>query len=149
MSLWLTLAKIAPPVLAEARQNPALIDALFSGGKGGNDPALVPHGFRPGADSHGEDFRVLADTAEGRAEVEEGESDWRSAYPWLARATGHGCEVVEEYEVGYGPVFVLAPDEVREVAKGLVAEGWARFVELGPFYASAAAEGKGVIGGVN
>lgn len=146
MSLWLTLAKIAPPVLAEARQSPALIDALFSGG---NDPALLPQGFRPGLDSHGEDFRALGDTAEGRAEVEEGESDWRSAYPWLARATGHGCEVVEEYEFGYGPAFVLTPDEVRQVAKGLVGEGWARFLGLGPFYAAAAAEGKGVIGGVN
>ena len=146
MSMWLTLAKIAPPVLAEARQNPALIDALFSGG---NDPTLLPQGFRPGADSHGEDFRALGDIAGGRAKAEEGESDWASAYPWLARATGHGCEAVEGYEFGYGPAFVLAPDEVRQVAEGMVTEGWARFLELGPFYASAAAEGKGVIGGVN
>ncbi|MFF5965097.1 hypothetical protein ACFY64_15430 [Streptomyces collinus] len=100
-------------------------------------------------DSHGEDFRALGDIAGGRAEVEEGESDWRFAYPWLARATGHGCQVVEESEFGYGPAFVLTSDEVRQVAEGLVAEGWARFLGLGPFYASAAAEGKGVIGGVN
>jgi hypothetical protein len=37
-----TLAKIAPPALAEARQSPAPIDALFSGG---NVPALLPEGF--------------------------------------------------------------------------------------------------------
>ncbi|MDX2606263.1 hypothetical protein PV379_33315 [Streptomyces caniscabiei] len=59
MSLWLTLAKIAPPVLAEASQSPALIDALFSGGNGGkgrnggDDPALLSQGFRPGVDSLG------------------------------------------------------------------------------------------------
>ncbi|MFF6980006.1 hypothetical protein ACFZAV_20195 [Streptomyces sp. NPDC008343] len=144
--MGLTLVKIAPPLLEEARRNPELINALFFDR---DASALVPHGFRPGMDSHGEDFRALGDSAEGRAEVEEGESDWRSAYPWLARATGHGREVVEEYEFGYGPAFVLTPDEVRQIAEGLVGEGWARFLGLGPFYASAAAEGKGVIGGVN
>lgn len=30
MFLWLTFAKIASPVLAEARHGPALIDALLS-----------------------------------------------------------------------------------------------------------------------
>ena len=48
-----------------------------------------------------------------------------------------------------GPAFVLTPDEVRQAAEGLVTEGWARFLGLGPFFSSAAAEGKGVIGGVN
>ena len=87
MSMWLTLAKIQPALLKEARERPEVVRALFSDG---DDSVLLPHGFRSGADSHGEDFRTLGDIAAGRAEAEEGEPGWTSVYPWLARATGHG-----------------------------------------------------------
>jgi len=76
---------------------------------------------------------------------------------------------VEEFEFCYGPAFFLTPEEVRQVAQGLVAEGWTgdttagdwyqenedaeyendEFDDLGRFFAAAAAEGKAVIGGVN
>ncbi|MEU3277384.1 hypothetical protein [Streptomyces antibioticus] len=136
MSMWLNLAKTDPVRLREARANPELIDALF-------DAESAE------ADLHEEDYRLLADIAEGRAAAEEGSADWSSAYPWLARATGQGCETVEEYDFGYGPAFLLTPDEVRRTADGLEREGWSRFLELSAYYAKAAAEGKGVIGGVS
>ncbi|MFF3940710.1 DUF1877 family protein [Streptomyces phaeofaciens] len=139
MSMWLNLAKTDPARLREARENPELIDALFSDE---DDPEQA-------ADLHEEDYRTLAEIAEGRAAAEEDSADWTSAYPWLARATGHGCETVEEYDFGYGPAFLLTPDEVRQVADGLEREGWTRFLELGPYYAEAATEGKGMIGGIS
>ncbi|MFF4273633.1 hypothetical protein [Streptomyces sp. NPDC001536] len=141
MSMWLKLAKIEPSLLG-----------------------AVPEGG-PEPDFHAFDFRTLTAVAADRAEVEEGAAEWTKVYPWLARSTGHGCEVVEGHEFGYGPGFVLTPDEVRQVAVGLVAEGWTRrgttaadwdeegedhgLEDLGPFFTAAASEGKAVIGGVD
>ncbi|MFI2433065.1 hypothetical protein [Streptomyces sp. NPDC018693] len=159
MSMWLELAKIEPSLLTEVREKPELIHALFFQK---DDPAPLPQGFRPGPDSYGEDYRNFVATAEAPAETEEGTTEWG-----LARATGHGCEVIDGYdEFCYGPAFVLTPGEVRQVAKGLVAEGWDadeaadrdeededgevdEFEDLGAFFAAAAAEGRAVIGGVN
>lgn len=161
MSMWLELVKIDLPLLAQVRHNRELIAALFRGP--GEDMPPLP-GFRRGADAYGHDYRIISAIAESRAEVEEGSADWTVAYPWLAMASGHGGEVVDEYEFVYGPAFVLTPDEARQVAQGLVAEGWARravpcdwdetseddgFEDLAPFFAAAAAEGKAVLGGVN
>ncbi|MFF3373545.1 hypothetical protein ACFYXF_11420 [Streptomyces sp. NPDC002680] len=141
MSMWLKLTKLEPSLLKSALEE-----------------------FRRTGDSFGCDYRLLSAVAEGRAEVEEGTADWTKAYPWLARSTGHGCVVIEEHRFGYGPAFILTPDEVRQVAKGLVAEGWAvgataadwdgesedhGLQDLGPFFAAAAAEGKAVLGGVD
>ncbi|WP_157968562.1 hypothetical protein [Streptomyces geranii] len=126
-----------------ARIGPALLEAMREAVR--PTPGLVGD-----LSFHGYDYRVLDAVAEGRAEAEEGTADWRTAYPWLARATGHGCATVEGYEFGYGPAFVLTPDEVRQVADGLRAEGWAgAFEDLDPFFAAAAAEGEAVIGGVD
>ncbi|MFJ8112717.1 hypothetical protein [Streptomyces sp. NPDC096132] len=161
MSMWLSLAKIEPSLLTTAREKPELIDSLFFDED--DDPGAPVPGFRPVADAYGYDYRLLSDIAEGRAQAEENTTDWMGAYPWLAKASGHGCDVTEEYEFCYGPAFVLTPDEVRQVAEGLVAEGWVpstaakwdeeteddEFEDLGPFFAAAAAEGKAVIGGVN
>ncbi|MHC5907525.1 hypothetical protein ACVNF4_27100 [Streptomyces sp. S6] len=52
-------------------------------------------------------------------------ADWHTAHPWPARATGHNCPAVEEYDFGYGPAHFLTPDEVARVAEGLRAEHWA------------------------
>ncbi|GCD92686.1 hypothetical protein [Embleya hyalina] len=176
MSMWLTLAKVEPSVPAAVRERPELIGTLFfdpsdepdrndpSDGSDPEEAAVLPGAFRPRADSYMCDYRLLAAVAESRARAEEGTADWESAYPWLARATGNDGDVVEEYEFCYGPAFVLAPDEVRRVAEGLVAEGWVRggraarweeeredheLEDLGPFFAAAAAEGRAVIGGVD
>ncbi|MVO90646.1 hypothetical protein GPA10_39330 [Streptomyces sp. p1417] len=168
MSLWLKLTKIEPPLLEEARRRPDLIEALFSsedesrgedeGERGGG---VLPPTFRPGADSWATDHRLISAVATDRAEVEEGTADWTRAYPWLARSTGEGPDVIEAYESGYGPAFVLTPAEVRAVAEGLTAEGWAAgataahwkgdraeggIEDLGPFFAAAVAEAKAVIG---
>ncbi|OPC77412.1 hypothetical protein B4N89_43685 [Embleya scabrispora] len=176
MSMWLTLAKVEPSVPAAVRERPELIGTLFvdpadepdridpADRPDAEQAAALPGEFRPRADSYGLDYRLLAAVAESRARAEEDTADWEAAYPWLARATGHGCDVVDEYEFCYGPAFVLGPDEVRRVAEGLVAEGWSRdgraarwdgeredheLEDLGPFFAAAAAEGRAVIGGVD
>lgn len=161
MSMWLQLVKVDAALLPSLRANPDLVGVLF----GDEDDAVRPPAeFRPYVDAYEFDYRTIDSIAEGRAEAEEGTSDWMSAYPWLAKATGHECDVLDDYEFCYGPAFVLGPDEARDIARGLVAEGWFRsaeaarwtgsdedneFEDLGPFLASAAAEAKVVIGGVN
>ncbi|MFI1582474.1 hypothetical protein [Embleya sp. NPDC020630] len=176
MSMWLMLAKVEPSVPAAVLERPELIETLFfdpadeperidpSDRPDPERAAVLPGEFRPRADSYRFDYRLLAAVAESRAQAEQGTADWEAAFPWLAGATGHECDEVEEYEFCYGPAFVLAPDEVRRVAEGLVAEGWARaggaarwdgeceeheLEDLGPFFAAAAAEGRAVIGGVD
>ncbi|MFE5334181.1 hypothetical protein ACFRCG_48090 [Embleya sp. NPDC056575] len=176
MSMWLMLAKVEPAVPAAIRERPELIETLFfdpadepdridpSDRPDPDQAAVLPGEFRSRADSFGVDYRLVAAVAESRARAEQDTADWEAVFPWLARATGHECDEVEEYEFCYGPAFVLAPDEVRRVAEGLVAEGWARdggaarwgeereeheLEDLGPFFAAAAAEGRAVIGGVD
>ncbi|MGX2994540.1 hypothetical protein JNUCC64_09615 [Streptomyces sp. JNUCC 64] len=137
-----------------------VLDAVFFGGGGG--PA--PDGFRPVGDSFGHDYRSLIELAEDRARVEGDSPVWEAAYPWLARATGRGCEVVDGFGFRYGPAFTLGTAEVREVAAGLAREHWSRSVraadwdvrredqdldDLVPFFAAAATEGRCVIGGVS
>ncbi|MEV7008860.1 hypothetical protein [Streptosporangium sp. NPDC051022] len=156
--MWLNLAKIDAELLESVRAAPDLIGTLFS------DDGRAPAGFRHGIDVFEDDYRTLAAVAEGRAEAEHGTTRWGGCYPWLAAATGEdGENDVEEYELGYGPVFILDPGRVAEVARGLMGEGWgfatARrgaaeeayegFEDLGPFYAAAAREGKAVVGGVS
>ncbi|MEU8134126.1 hypothetical protein [Streptodolium elevatio] len=133
MSMWLHLAKVDAAVAADVRSNPDLVDDLLDGA-------------HPADETHGEDYRAVDQIAEGRADVEEGAADWREAYPWLGKATGEGGGEIDGTDFGYGPAFLLDADEVRQVADGLAAEGWSRFLELGPFYAKAAAEGKCVVG---
>lgn len=135
MSMWLTLAKIDPALLHDVHTKPDLAADLLNGS-------------HPEAGSHGEDFRAIDQMATGRAEAEEGTTDWAAAYPWLGKATGHGCDVVEGQALGYGPAFVLTPDEVRQTAAGLASEGWSRFLGLAPFYATAATEGKAILGAI-
>jgi hypothetical protein len=153
--MWLTLAKLEPALLAAVRGTPGFPGTVLGGGGGEGGAVLtgpLGGGFRPETDRHGEDCRTLDQDAEGRAEVEEDAADWRTVYPALARATGQGPETGEqgapEEQYGYGPAFVLSPDEVREVSEGLEREGWAPFLELGPFYAAAAKEGRAVVGAV-
>jgi hypothetical protein len=44
-------------------------------------------------------------------------------YPWMERALqGTGQEV--GFEFGYGPGFVVTPQEAAEIAAGLASEGW-------------------------
>ncbi|MEU1180354.1 hypothetical protein ABZ464_22370 [Streptomyces sp. NPDC005820] len=145
MSMWLDLVKIDPAVLAAVQERPQLIDALFSEE---DDPDPVVAGVHSDADSFGYDYRLLSDIAEGRARAEQGTGDWQSAYPWLARAAGHDCAVVEAYDFGYGPAHFLTPDEVAEVARGLRTEHW-DLDDLLPFFTRAAAEGRAVLGGVS
>ncbi|WP_432087535.1 hypothetical protein [Streptomyces sp. bgisy095] len=161
MSMWLDLVKIDSSLLAVLRERPELIGALFFED---DVPEPLVSGVHPTGDSFGHDYRLLAEVAEGRAEAEKGTSDWRTAYPWLARATGEDCRTVEGFEFGYGPAHFLTPDEVGQVAEGLVGERWTDrtsaahwnagagerdFDDLVPFFAKAAEEGRAVVGGVS
>lgn len=161
MSMWLDLVKIDPALLAEIRTSPQLIDALFDED---DIPAPLTTAVHRTADFFGHDYRLLAELAEDRAKVERNTADWHTAYPWLARATGHDCPTVEAYDFGYGPAHFLTPDEVARVAEGLRAEHWSPgarathwdpgaedrdLTELVPFFAKAAQEGKAVLGGVS
>ncbi|MFE9658417.1 hypothetical protein [Streptomyces sp. NPDC005955] len=157
VSMWLHLVKVTPSLLEEVRTRPSVLDALFFRGE-------ARPGFRPVADSFGHDHRTLRELAEDRARVEHGAGYWPTAFPWLARAVGRGCAVVEGYGFRHGPAFVLPPDEVGQVAQGLAAERWSRTVrasdwdegreerdldDLVPFFAAAGATGRAVVGGVN
>jgi hypothetical protein len=133
--MWLTLVGIEPALLGDGREQPRLVGELLDGR--GRDDAL---------DAHGEDYRVLHDIAQGRAEVEEGSVEWRTVYPALARATGDGCAVVDVLDSGDEAAFVLTSEEVARVAEGLGDEGWTRFLEIARFYVKAAAEGRAVVG---
>jgi hypothetical protein len=189
MSMWLSLAKISPEVLAEIRERPDLLDALFFEE---DDP--LPEGVSRTADMLGCDYLTLSAVADAKARDEFGADDWREHLTWLVRATGEdGDSVLEGYEFGYGPAFVLTVPEVVEVAEGLAAEGWDftdldltfeeldedelgsddapdgngaagepddddddeddpeydDFVDLLPFFAAAAREGKAIVGGIS
>ncbi|MDI2127562.1 hypothetical protein [Yinghuangia seranimata] len=133
MSIWLTLVKLDPAAADEARTRPESVAGLLDGTAG----------------RHAEDYRALGDIAEGRAETEEGTADWTRAYPALAAATGTDRPLVEGSDNGYGPAFVLGPDDVRRVADGLAAEGWTGFLEIARFYVAAAAEGRAVLGALS
>jgi hypothetical protein len=64
-----------------------------------------------------------------------------------------------DFDFCYGPAFGMTPEEVKEVAAGLAAEPWAHealgvdddenLPGLLRFFAEAAAEGKGLVGGVS
>ncbi|MFI6983463.1 hypothetical protein ACIBSV_33285 [Embleya sp. NPDC050154] len=158
MSMWLTLVKIEPAALGEVADAPGLVGGLFAdrGGSGS-----VVSGFRPRVDRYGCDYRVLTMSAEGRLEAEGGMERWTKEYPWLARAVGYGCDIVEGVEFAGEPAYFLPPEQVGPVAEGLRDERWATgagasrpwngitgdntFEDLIVFLTAAATEGKAVI----
>jgi hypothetical protein len=159
MSMWLNLAKVEPELLKAIRAQPKLLDALFF-----STPSSETQlsGFHPETDTFGYDYRVLTAIAAGRAEDERQMTHWTESYPWLAKATGSEGEIIEEYEFCYGPAFLIAPEDVPKVAGGLAEEHWDLdldeedrndeldvFEGLAPFFATAAGEGKAIIGGVS
>jgi hypothetical protein len=102
MSMQLTLAKIDADLLDAIRREPRLLDRIL-----GNDdrPLLAAE------DRFRADYRVL-DAIAGTL----------TARTWFDQATG-GTDTVD-FDMNYGPAFVLSPAHVLEVAAGLAAEGW-------------------------
>ena len=102
MSMQLTLAKIDADLLDAIRREPRLLDRIL-----GNDdrPLLAAE------DRFLADYRVL-DAIAGTL----------TARTWFDQATG-GTDTVD-FDMNYGPAFVLSPAHVLEVAAGLAAEGW-------------------------
>jgi hypothetical protein len=98
MSMFLTLARVDADQLAAIRADPRLLDRIL----GGHDP---------GEDVFAADYRTLDAIAAAM-----------DAQIWFDRATG-GTDTVD-FDLNYGPAFVLAPDVVREIAAGLATEGW-------------------------
>ncbi|MFF2554535.1 hypothetical protein ACFVUS_26280 [Nocardia sp. NPDC058058] len=142
VSMWLTLVKVDPIVLARALERPDLLQSLVEDADSGEHI----DGFRPDTDRHAEDLGSLIHIAEGRAEAEEGIADWVLAYRNLARATGFDPDSALDSD---DHAFALDPAAVRAVTEGLTAEGWTRFLGLGPFLVAAAREGKAVLGAVS
>jgi len=167
--MWLTLAKVNPGLFAEIRANPDLLDAIFF------DEDDRPAGLDERSDVFGCDYRTLSAVAEGCAEADEAGVDWREHYAWLARATGENeADHLPGYDFTYGPAFAFAPTDVQRVAEGLAEESWSLdeedarelsgnnsdeededdpefddFIDLVPFFAAAAREGKAVVGGIS
>ncbi|WP_331772095.1 hypothetical protein OG948_52020 (plasmid) [Embleya sp. NBC_00888] len=158
MSMWLTLVKVEPAVLGELAGSPGPVGELFVDT---GDSGSVLSGFHPGVDRYGCDYRVLSTAAEGRLEAEGGAGRWTREYPWLARAVGYGCDIVEGVEFAGEPSYFLPPEQVGPVAEGLRDERWATgagasrpwngttgdnaFEDLIVFLTAAATEGKAVI----
>ncbi|MEQ1502215.1 MAG: hypothetical protein ABMB14_08285 [Myxococcota bacterium] len=135
MSMWLNYAKVSASTLKSLRAKPETVEPLFF------DSALPkPGDFDPDADVFGEDYRTISEVVEAMVEAEAGGE-------WLARAMGEGSGDEVGYEFCYGAAFAFAPAEVAEIA----AEGKKDPdpFGIGEFFAQAAAEGKGIIGGVS
>jgi hypothetical protein len=165
MSMWLGLAKVNPELFAEIQANPHLLDAIFF------DEGDRPAGLDERSDVFGCDYRTLSAVAEACAEVDEADADWREHYGWLARATGENeADHLPGYEFTYGPAFAFMPADVQRLADGLATESWSLdeddarelsgtgsddeekfddFVDLVPFFAAAASEGKVIVGGIS
>jgi hypothetical protein len=105
-------------------------------------------------------------------------TDWREYYAWLARATGENeADHLPGYEFTYGPAFAFTSADVQPMADGLAEESWSLdeddarelsgtgeeeeeeedgvepefddFIDLVPFFAAAAREGKAIVGGIS
>jgi hypothetical protein len=107
MSMQLTLAKIDAGLLDAIRGEPRLLDRIL-----GNDDRPLPAGAALAAeDRFSADYRVL-DAIAGTL----------AARTWFDQATG-GTDTVD-FDMNYGPAFVLSASHVIEVAAGLATEGW-------------------------
>jgi hypothetical protein len=162
MSMWLSLAKVNPELLADIKANPDLLDAIFF--NDGDRPA----GLDERSDVFGCDYRTLSAVAEGCAEAEGAGDDWRAHFVWLARATGENeADHMSGYEFAYGPAFAFDPADVQLVAEGMAREDWSPpaddarepagedepefddFLDLVPFFTAAVTEGKAIVGGIS
>jgi hypothetical protein len=107
MSMQLTLAKIDADLLDAIRGEPRLLGRIL----GGDDRPLPDGATLAAEDRFSADYRTLDAIAGTQA-----------ARTWFDQATG-GTDTVD-YDMNYGPAFVLSPTRVIEVAAGLAAEGW-------------------------
>ena len=139
MSMWLDYAKLSPELLEKVKATPEpLINALWFG-EGEVDGVSE-------SDLMGLDYRTLMAICEG---LEEAGMDTT----WTYRATGDEFGDVIDFEVTYGLVFYFTPSEVAQIAAGLAEEDWDPEDDyeenIARFFATAAGEGKAVIGGVS
>lgn len=99
------LAKIEVGLLDAVRADPQLLDQVLG------EEDVPSAGFDAEADRFEADYRTLSAIAEVMPSQD-----------WFEKATG-GTESLD-YDFTYGEAFALAPQDVSEVAAGLVAEGW-------------------------
>lgn len=145
--MWLNLAKLSPTQLEQVRGDPQLLDGIFF------EDGEVPDDFQEESDVFGTDYRTLSAIAEAmEIDLEDGES-------WLSRATGNGIGSELDFEFTYGDGFLLSPDDVKQIASGLAKEPWAE--EAGKvdddenlpgllrFFAAAARQNRGIVGGIS
>jgi hypothetical protein len=150
MSMWLSLARISPGVFETLGSRHELIGPVLTDPDvlTALDPAASP------ADLVGYQLEVVIELAEAHAGGEPG-SFWTQG-TWLARAVGVGAEPFHS-DGAHAPVWHLIPSAVREVAQGLAIEanaatGAGSYAALlrafAAFYATAAGEGRTVLGRV-
>ncbi len=144
--MFLNLAKVSEQTLSKIVESPAMLEALFF-----EEGANLPPDYNAEADEFGMDYRSLSALAEAMAkEVELEEQD-----TWIAKALGNAFGKELDYEFCYGGGFYLTPLEVKQVAAGLKEEGWHSDgddfgdEDIEKFFATAASENKGILGGVS
>lgn len=136
MSMWLNYAKLSPSTFEKAKKTPSLVESLFFSEAG----AARPADFDSEADVFGEDYRTISAVTEAMDEA-------GVPHEWLDKAMGDGAGDELAYEFCYGPGFALSPAEVKTIAKELGKEGDG--FGIAEFFAEAAKQGKGIVGGVS
>jgi hypothetical protein len=113
MSMWLILAKVEVGLLEAVRADPGLLSSLLFDDGEAPIPDELSAAFDAGSDVFEADYRTLSAIA-----------DALPAQEWFQKATGDGTESLPYDDLTYGPAFAHGPQEVSDVAAGLVAEGW-------------------------
>jgi hypothetical protein len=142
MSMTLYLVKVPPAIAERIKAYPELLNQVW-------DEVEMTDGdlarLDPEHDRLMEDYLSL-----GRVVNEEPDR-----YPWMRRALhGMGEEIAFEY--GYGPGFVVTPQQAAQIVAGLAEEGWWRSGDeivtidhaIAAFYATARRNAQTVIGGI-
>jgi hypothetical protein len=136
MSMWLSYAKLSPSSFDEVRKSPSLVEALFF-----DSELSPPSDFDSEKDTFGEDYRSISSVLEAM------EEDVGHEAGALKRAMGDGAGEELEYEFCYGPGFALSPADVVTLARELAedSDGFG----IAEFFAEAAKQGKGIVGGIS
>jgi hypothetical protein len=147
MSMILQVARLPADEIARVRSEPARLASIlayYSDAPLDDRVLLVVNFFRVGAWA-----KVLR-------------IDLDDPACWVARALGTGMGEQLAFEMGYGPAWLLTPDEVADIATGLLAEPWVASLErlesehedttltqLIAFFGAAASEHQGIVAGVS
>lgn len=142
MSIQLEYCKVTPATLAKILLDESILGSIVFGK--GEPPAE----FDGTKDWTAVDYRIYSAIAE-----ETGGMEISAQKTWTAKAAGVNFGSDLEFEFNYGPAFYFSVEEVKQIAEGLIEEGWNPEEDydgnISRFFSRTSAEGKAVIGGVN